>query len=706
MNGTDGGDASSRLSSRMTSKTGAILSVETERLKSRMLSNASFSTAISEDGTISEASPLRPQMPFATSSASTDGSLRSGCSSTTMRKRLSSPWTLDDEQSQEMQASDPRSTNLDYFGNFASMEPRRLMGQFTKVKEISACCRGDGHVELYSWKRSGRQDEELVVVKRVLNSRVLTNHGKEVCEHAVHYGPRKRDAEDTRNEIGIYSLLSQRVDVPQYILRMHAVFQDGLDTWLVLEHADGGDLFSMVQSNPGNIPAHEVRLWTWQLLQAVAYLHRLGIGHRDISIENILLLTGTIKLMDFGQAVQTKKANGEALRYFHAIGKPYYLAPECYVPTERKVEVDVGAGHSSGDVIFDKTVRGEWCHLRLPSHATSGSRCFADVWGYPVESADVFACGVCHFITSTGMPPWRKANSNDVHFQWIQHHGVGALLKSWHANMPPEEVELLASMLAWNPANRPDARGCAAHPFFAATARHQQLSGELVCDDAFVLEQGMLGDFYQETSVVRSTSAALLEMNQEARGFIVEGDPYQDIPRTRAYDPDATLLPADVVVIASSPRPGLKDLSCGLRSCLLSCEDAEEAPPSPLPLLRQTWPRVQQRRVETEEKPKTGEAAVGSDVAPGLVRSPSSPSVSSSSSAGSPIVAVRHKRRLHSDCTNNDSAAAPPCPYPPLPSKSKDYERSRYCRAVTFPRPVRLRSLPARMRASKTAKDS
>eukprot|EP00971_Amphidinium_carterae_P060148 1190369-Amphidinium_carterae.1 len=98
------------------------------------------------------------------------------------------------------------------------------------------------------------------------------------------------------------------------------------------------------------------------------------------------------------------------------------------------------------------------------------------------------------------MPPWRKANSNDVHFQWIQHHGVGALLKSWHANMPPEEVrrhcspptwviwwatsplcevELLASMLAWNPANRPDARGCAAHPFFAATARHQQLSGEL-----------------------------------------------------------------------------------------------------------------------------------------------------------------------------------------------------------------------------------
>mmetsp|Transcript_56149 Transcript_56149/g.103896 ORF Transcript_56149/g.103896 Transcript_56149/m.103896 type:complete len:715 (-) Transcript_56149:11-2155(-) len=712
-NGVDTGDACSRLSSRMTPRTGAILSVETERLKSGVLSAASFSTAISDDGTVSEATPLRPQMPFATSSASTDGSLRSGCSSVTMRKRLSSPWTLDDDLSPELQASDPRSTNLDYFGNFASMEPRHLMGCFTKVKQIAMCCRGDGHVELHHWQRPGRQTEQVVVVKRVLNTRVLANRGKEVCEHAIHYGPRKRDAEDTRNEIGIYSLLSQRVDVPQYILRMQAVFQDGPDTWLVLEHADGGDLFSVVKSNPGGIPGNEVKLWTWQLLQAISYLHRLGIGHRDISIENILLLAGTVKLMDFGQAVQTRNAAGEPLRYFHAIGKPYYLAPECYVPNERKVEVDVSAGHTGGEVIFDKTVRGEWCHLRLPPNAAAGSRCLADVWGYAVESADIFACGVCHFITATGMPPWRKANCNDAHFQWIQQHGVSALLKSWQANMPSEEVQLLESMLAWNPAHRPDARGCLAHTFYdgmqtVCDAPQQASAAEAcTCNDAFAHEHGMLGDFYQEPGVVRSSRAPLLEAEIQTRGFIVEGDPYQEIPCTRSYDPEATLLPAaDLVACATTPQLGLNTKFDNELLGELSEHERDDAPPSPLPLLRQTWPRVQQRRVETEETRTNEVVAVGSALAPALVRSPSSPSVSSSSSAGSPINAVRHKRRHRSDCTNDDSAAAPLCTCPSPPGKSKDHERSRFCRSVTFPRPMRLRSLPARVRSSKAAKDS
>ena len=45
-------------------------------------------------------------------------------------------------------------------------------------------------------------------------------------------------------------------------------------------------------------------LWSWQLLQAVAFLHKQQICHRDISLENILLSKGDIRLMDFGQAVR------------------------------------------------------------------------------------------------------------------------------------------------------------------------------------------------------------------------------------------------------------------------------------------------------------------------------------------------------------------------------------------------------------------
>ena len=65
---------------------------------------------------------------------------------------------------------------------------------------------------------------------------------------------------------------------------------------------DGGDLFGMISSHH---PSKDlIWLWSWQLLQAVAFLHKQQICHRDISLENILLSKGDIRLMDFGQAVR------------------------------------------------------------------------------------------------------------------------------------------------------------------------------------------------------------------------------------------------------------------------------------------------------------------------------------------------------------------------------------------------------------------
>lgn len=66
---------------------------------------------------------------------------------------------------------------------------------------------------------------------------------------------------------------------------------------------------------------------TRQLLEALTYIHSKDIVHRDIKPENILFEreSGSIKLIDFGIAVQKKKSN-EVLN--SRIGTAYYIAPE------------------------------------------------------------------------------------------------------------------------------------------------------------------------------------------------------------------------------------------------------------------------------------------------------------------------------------------------------------------------------------------
>ncbi|CAE8621001.1 unnamed protein product, partial [Polarella glacialis] len=378
---------------------------------------------------------------------------------------------------------DPHETNLGSFHEFAILEELTgRHGRFTKVSTLAEAIHGK--VYKYRWTRDWLEVgdlDEIVVAKKMLSHKVRFNVGRERNEREAHRNPRSPTAphpEDALTEIGVLSFLRRRPDLPVFLLRMLGSFADGEHTLLITEHIDGGELFAQVASGALDSTEDKVRLLMWQLLQATRYLHCHNIGHRDISLENTLITfrdspEGQVRLMDFGQAVRTRSRCGSIfLRYFRAVGKPYYRGPECYVPPEREARIVAPPGAAPGRVVFERlrdasgSSSGYMCEVRLPDGVEPGKPCTAELFGYEVPPIDIFALGVCLFILAWRAPPWGRALVVDPSFAFIHARGEGgipALLKHWQKSLFSEEAMLmLVKMVSPNPSLRPTAEECLA----------------------------------------------------------------------------------------------------------------------------------------------------------------------------------------------------------------------------------------------------
>lgn len=101
-----------------------------------------------------------------------------------------------------------------------------------------------------------------------------------------------------------------------HIIRLHSVFEDKQNLFVVTELARGGELFDYLVSRPNQVLSEaSVSFLIRQVIHAVAEMHKYGIIHRDLKLENILLAkkpkdTGSdadfksiqLKIIDFGLA--------------------------------------------------------------------------------------------------------------------------------------------------------------------------------------------------------------------------------------------------------------------------------------------------------------------------------------------------------------------------------------------------------------------
>eukprot|EP00008_Paramoeba_atlantica_P002910 CAMPEP_0201486690 /NCGR_PEP_ID=MMETSP0151_2-20130828/10745_1 /ASSEMBLY_ACC=CAM_ASM_000257 /TAXON_ID=200890 /ORGANISM="Paramoeba atlantica, Strain 621/1 / CCAP 1560/9" /LENGTH=526 /DNA_ID=CAMNT_0047871471 /DNA_START=144 /DNA_END=1721 /DNA_ORIENTATION=+ len=164
-------------------------------------------------------------------------------------------------------------------------------------------------------------------------------HKETGLPYAVKIIQKKHLEQRERDKLTMETNILKRVRHPN-VIALKAVCETEDELFLIMELAEGGELFQHIVANEGAYSEDVAIDIVKQIVGAVSYLHDLNIVHRDLKPENILLKrkgTLELKLADFGLS----KMFDSTVRMQTTCGSPAYVAPEVLTDEQYGREVDM-----------------------------------------------------------------------------------------------------------------------------------------------------------------------------------------------------------------------------------------------------------------------------------------------------------------------------------------------------------------------------
>lgn len=145
------------------------------------------------------------------------------------------------------------------------------------------------------------------------------------------------DNKQAKNESFVSRYVKKHNTCPN-VLKIHDIFEDEEHIFFVMPYYNGRDLFQLLKDSPTpfRLSCSLTRQYTKQIVTGVISLHRMGLAHRDISIENIFYdeKNDQMIIADYGTCYQIPDDNNQhcddILIDKYKYGRESYLPPEMF----------------------------------------------------------------------------------------------------------------------------------------------------------------------------------------------------------------------------------------------------------------------------------------------------------------------------------------------------------------------------------------
>lgn len=224
------------------------------------------------------------------------------------------------------------------------------------------------------------------------------------------------------------------------IVKLKEVIRENDILHMVFEFMDA-NLYEMMKDRKKMFPESDVRNITFQTMQGLAFIHKMGYFHRDLKPENILCNDGIglIKIADFGLAREIRSRPP----YTDYVSTRWYRAPEVLLRSTNY--------NSPIDLFAIGCIMAELYTLRpLFPGGTEVDQIFkvTGVMGTPSEA-----------MWPDGM---KLASAMGFKFPKM----AGTPLRKLIPQAGSDALELMTQLMAWNPSKRPSCTQTLRHSYF------------------------------------------------------------------------------------------------------------------------------------------------------------------------------------------------------------------------------------------------